>query len=141
MAQPATITVQSVVKAPIEKVWEFWTKPEHVVHWAFASDDWEAPAAENDLRVGGKFKTTMAAKDKSTSFDFTGVYTNVKEHELIEYDIDDGRHVKVEFTELPEGVKITETFEPENENPKEMQRSGWQAILDNFKKHAEASQH
>jgi uncharacterized protein YndB with AHSA1/START domain len=141
MAQPATITVQSVVKAPIEKVWEFWTKPEHVVHWAFASDDWEAPAAENDLRVGGKFKTTMAAKDKSTSFDFTGVYTNVKEHELIEYDIDDGRHVKVEFTELPEGVKITETFEPENENPEEMQRSGWQAILDNFKKHAEASQH
>ena len=139
MAQPATITVQSVVKAPIEKVWEFWTKPEHVVHWAFASDDWEAPAAENDLRVGGRFKTTMAAKDKSTSFDFTGVYTSVKEHELIEYDIDDGRHVKVEFAELPEGVKITETFGPENENPEEMQRSGWQAILDNFKKHAEAS--
>lgn len=138
MAQPAAITVQSVVKAPIEKVWEFWTKPEHVVHWAFASDDWEAPAAENDLRAGGRFKTTMAARDRSTSFDFTGTYTSVKEHELIEYDIDDGRHVKVEFTELPEGVKITETFEPENENPEEMQRSGWQAILDNFKKHAEA---
>ena len=81
----------------------------------------------------------MAAKDRTTSFDFTGVYTNVKEHELIEYDIDDGRHVEVEFRELPEGVKITETFEPENENPEKMQRSGWQAILDNFKKYAEAN--
>ena len=138
MDQPATITVQSVVKAQIDKVWEFWTKPEHIVHWAFASDDWEAPAAENELRVGGKFKTTMAARDKSTSFDFTGAYTIVKEYELIEYDIDDGRNVKVEFTELPEGVTITETFEPENENPEKMQRTGWQAILDNFKKYAEA---
>jgi uncharacterized protein YndB with AHSA1/START domain len=137
MAQPATITVQCVVKAPIEKVWEVWTKPEHIVRWAFASDDWEAPAAENDLRTGGRFKTAMAAKDKSMSFDFTGVYTNVKEHELIEYDIDDSRHVKVEFTGLPEGVKITETFEPENTHPETMQRSGWQAILDNFKKYAE----
>jgi uncharacterized protein YndB with AHSA1/START domain len=118
-------------------VWEVWTKPEHIVRWAFASDDWEAPAAENDLRTGGRFKTAMAAKDKSMSFDFTGVYTNVKEHELIEYDIDDSRHVKVEFTGLPEGVKITETFEPENTHPETMQRSGWQAILDNFKKYAE----
>lgn len=140
MDQPATITVQSVVKAQIEKVWEFWTKPEHIVHWAFASDDWDAPAAENDLQVGGKFKTktAMVVRDKSTSFDFTGAYTIVKEYELIEYDIDDGRNVKVEFTELPEGVKITETFEPENENPEKMQRTGWQAILDNFKKYAEA---
>lgn len=137
MAQP--ITVQSVVKAPVAKVWKFWTEPEHVMRWAFASDEWEAPAADNDLRVGGRFKTTMAAKDKSASFDFTGVYTGIKEHRLIEYNIDDGRHVKVEFAESPEGVKITETFEPENENPENMQRSGWQAILDNFKKYAEAN--
>lgn len=133
----SAITVQTVVNAPVEKVWECWNKPEHITGWAFASDDWEAPSAENDLRVGGRFKTTMAAKNKSASFDFTGVYTNIKEHKLIEYDIDDGRHVKVEFTESPEGVKVTETFEPENENPEEMQRSGWQAILDNFKKYAE----
>ena len=134
------ITVQTVVNAPMEKVWECWNKPEHITGWAFASVDWEAPAAENDLRVGGKFKTTMAARDKSAGFDFTGVYTNVKEHELIEYDIDDGRHVKVEFAELPGGgVKVTETFEPENENPETMQRSGWQAILGNFKKYAEAN--
>ena len=134
------ITVQTVVNAPMPRVWESWTKPEHVVQWAFASDDWEAPAAENDLRVGGKFKTTMAAKDKSESFDFTGAYTALKEHELIEYDMDDGRHVKVEFSEVPEGVRVVETFDPEGENPADVQRSGWQAILDNFKKHVEGDQ-
>jgi uncharacterized protein YndB with AHSA1/START domain len=132
------ITIETVVNAPIEKVWEYWNKPEHIVHWAFASDDWEAPAAENDLRVGGTFKTTMAAKDKSTSFDFAGVYSAVKENELIEYDFGD-RHAKVEFTILPEGVKITQTFDPENENSEEKQRSGWQAILDNFKKYVEGN--
>lgn len=131
------ITVQIIVKAPIAEVWECWNKPEHITGWAFASDDWEAPAAENDLRVGGKFKTTMAAKDKSSSFDFAGIYTAIRENELIEYDLDDGRQVRAEFTELPEGVRITESFEPENQNPEEMQRTGWQAILDNFKKYVE----
>ena len=131
------ITVQTVVKAHIAEVWECWNKPEHIIGWAFASDDWEAPAAQNDLRVSGKFKTTMAAKDKSSSFDFTGTYTAVRENELIEYELDDDRQVRVEFTELPEGVRITESFEPENQNPEEMQRSGWQAILDNFKKYVE----
>ena len=137
MNQQTTITVETIVQAPTGKVWEFWTKPEHITHWAFASDDWEAPHAENDVRVGGKFKTVMAAKDKSDRFDFTGAYTNVKKHQLIEYDMDDGRHVKVEFAELPEGVKVTETFEPEKTNPESMQRAGWQAILDNFKKYVE----
>lgn len=133
-----TITVKTVINAPITKVWECWNKPEHITGWAFASNDWEAPAAENDLREGGRFKTVMAAKDKSSSFDFTGTYTAVKDNELVEYDMDDGRHVKVEFVETPEGVKVTEIFDPENENSLEMQRSGWQAILDNFKKYVES---
>lgn len=127
------ITVQNSIQAPIEKVWEFWTKPEHIVNWTFASDDWEAPHTENDVRVGGKFKTVMAVKDKSTSFDFTDIYTNVKEYELIEYDLEDGRQVKVEFTKLPTGVRVTESFESEKTNPKVLQRDGWQMILDNFK--------
>lgn len=137
MHKPSAITVETVVHAPIEQVWDAWTKPEHVVRWAFASDDWEAPAAENDLRVGGTFKTVMAAKDKSTSFDFTGTYTVVTPHERIEYDMDDGRHVTMRFTIYPDGIRVTETFDPEAENAAELQRSGWQAILDNFKKHAE----
>lgn len=133
------ITVQIIVKAPISKVWEFWNKPEHITKWAFASNDWEAPKAENDLRMGGKFKTVMAAKDKSASFDFTGTYAVVEEPKLIEYVMDghDSRHVKVEFSEVPEGVKIEETFDPEQENPEDMQRNGWQAILENFKKYVE----
>jgi uncharacterized protein YndB with AHSA1/START domain len=131
------ITVETVVNAPISKVWDYFNKPEHITHWAFASDDWEALSAENDLRTGGRFKTVMAAKDKSTSFDFGGTYTNVVEHKVIEYDMDDARHVKVEFNETPEGVKVSETFELEGENPEDMQRSGWQAILDNFKKYVE----
>ena len=133
------ITVEVIVHAPMFKVWDYWNKPEHITKWAFASDDWEAPSAENDVRTGGKFKTNMAAKDKSQSFDFSGVYTDVKEHELIEYAMDDGRHVKVEFSELPESVKVRETFDPESENSVELQRNGWQAILDNFKKYTEGN--
>jgi uncharacterized protein YndB with AHSA1/START domain len=132
-----TITVQTAVKAPMTKVWACWNRPEHIAGWAFASSDWEVPSAENDLRPGGKFKTVMAAKDKSSSFDLTGTYTAVKEHELIEYNMDDGRHVRVEFQQIPDAVQITETFDPENENPEEVQRSGWQAILDNFKNYVE----
>lgn len=133
------ITVEAVINAPVEKVWEYWNKPEHIMKWAFADDSWEAPAAENYLKAGGKFKTTMAAKDKSESFDFEGTYSVVKEHQLIEYDMSDGRHVKVEFSETPTGVKVTETFDPESENTEELQRSGWQGILDNFKKYAETN--
>ena len=133
------ITVRTVVNAPIAKVWARWSEPDHITRWAFASDEWEAPAAENDLRAGGQFKTVMAAKDKSASFDFTGTYSKVIQNKLIEYDMSDGRHVKVEFKESPGGVEITETFDPESENPEDMQRDGWQAILENFKKYAENS--
>jgi uncharacterized protein YndB with AHSA1/START domain len=133
------ITIEAVVNAPIEKVWKCWTEPEHITKWAFASDDWEAPHAENDVRVGGKFSTTMAAKDKSTSFDFGGVYTDVKQHELIAYELGDGRKVKVQFAQTSEGVRVIESFDPETENPEEMQRNGWQAILNNFKKHVESN--
>lgn len=131
------ITVKAIINAPIEKVWEVWKEPKDIEKWAFASDDWEAREAENDVRVDGKFKTIMAAKDGSSSFEFAGVYTSVRDRALLEYDMDDGRHVKVEFGQTPIGVEITETFDPENENTEEVQRSGWQAILDNFKIHVE----
>ena len=133
------ITVQTVISAPIETIWDTWTKPEHITKWAFAADDWIAPRAENDVRTGGKFLTRMEAKDGSTGFDFTGTYTEVEQYKKIAYvmDGDDQRKVVVEFVPESGGIKVTETFDPENENPEEMQRGGWQAILENFKKYVE----
>lgn len=139
MTNKPTITVKSMVNAPIEKVWECWTAPEHIVNWAFASDDWEAPAAENDVRVGGKFKTVMAAKDSSAGFDFSGIYTVITPHERIEYTMDDGRTAIVQFEQVGDDIQVTETFEMENENSADVQRTGWQTILDNFKKHVETN--
>ena len=133
------ITVETLVKAPVEKVWQFWSEPKHITKWCQASDDWHAPYADNDLREHGKFKTTMAAKDGSMSFDFDGVYTHVEPNKLIDYVIADGRKVKIRFSSSGVETKVTETFEAENTNPIEMQRGGWQAILDNFKKYTEAN--
>lgn len=132
-----TIIVEAIVNAPVEKAWEFWTKPEHITQWAFASDDWHAPHAENDLKTGGKFKTTMAARDGSFSFDFEGTYTNVKEHGLIEYAIGDGRKVTITFSNADGGTKVVESFEAEGTHSIEQQEAGWQAIMNNFKKYTE----
>ena len=134
-----TITVEATVNAPVEKVWEFWTKPEHIVKWNNASDDWHTPRAENDLRVGGSFLTRMEAKDGSFGFDFGGVYDDVQENRYIEYTIGDGRKVKVDFTSEGNATKVVESFETENTHSIEMQRGGWQAILDSFKKYTEAN--
>lgn len=133
------ITIETTVHAPIEKVWEYWTAPEHITGWAFASDEWEAPSAENDVREGGRFRTTMAAKDKSAGFDFTGTYTKVEEPTLIEYTIDDGRAVSTRFERVGDGTtKITQSFEAESENPRDFQQAGWQSILDNFARYAQS---
>ena len=133
------ITVESTINAPVEKVWEFWSKPEHITKWNNASDDWHTPRAENDLRVGGKFSARMEAKDGSFGFDFGGVYDAVRENEYIEYTLGDDRKVKVNF--IPQGnkTKVVESFDAENTHSEEMQRGGWQAILDNFKKYTEAN--
>ena len=133
------ITVQNTINASIEKVWELWTAPEHVIKWNNASDDWHTPFAENDLKVGGKFKYTMASKDGTMGFDFEGIYTNVVNPSLIEYEMADGRKVKIIFEKDEDSIKVIESFDPETENPEEMQKNGWQAILDNFKKYVEIS--
>ena len=133
------ITVKSTINASIDKVWEFWTLPEHVTKWSFASSDWHTPYAENDLREGGKFKSTMAAKDGSMSFDFEGEYTLVEKNKAIEYVMGDGRKVEISFAPISNGVEVTESFDPETQNPEEMQRGGWQAILDNFKSYVEVN--
>ncbi len=134
------ITVSTTVKAPITKVWEFWTEPEHVINWNFASDDWECPSATNDLKVGGIFSARMQAKDKSMGFDFAGTYTKVEEGIMLEYMLGDQRKVQVMFESISDDeTKVTEIFDPETENSEDMQRSGWQAILDNFKKYTESN--
>lgn len=131
------ITIETMINKPIGQVWEKWTLPHHIMEWNNASEDWYTPSAKNDLRVGGSFNYKMAARDGSYSFDFNGVYDDVIFGKKITYTIGDGRKVAVTFTELHEGVKVEETFEAEDNNPLEMQRAGWQAILDNFKRYTE----
>ncbi len=135
--EKTTITVESLIAAPKEKIWEYWTAPEHIVHWNYAFDEWCTPAAKNDLHVGGRFKFRMEARDGSMGFDFEGTYTNIKLNEVIGYILDDGRNVKIDFVKQDDAVKVIENFEAETMNPVELQKGGWQSILDNFKKYVE----
>lgn len=132
------VTVQSTINAPLHKVWHCWTSPEHITKWCQASDDWHAPYADNDLRIGGNFKTTMAAKDGSFSFDFGGIYTDVEPLKRLAYTMGDGRKVEIIFSEDGNATLVKETFDAENMHPVEVQRDGWQAILNNFKKYTES---
>ncbi|MCU6793826.1 MULTISPECIES: SRPBCC family protein [Paenibacillus] len=134
-----TITVETTVHKPVGQVWKHWTEPQHITKWCFASDDWHAPNADNDLRVGGNFVTRMEAKDGSFGFDFGGVYDEVRINEFISYTIGDGRKVAITFISQENDTKVIETFEAETTNSIEMQKAGFQAILDNFKKYSEAS--
>lgn len=133
--QTPTITIKATVQAPIEKIWRDWTETAHIKKWNSASEDWHTVHAENDLRVGGRFLSRMEAKDGSFGFDLSGTYDEVKLNEVIAYTLDDGRKVKVNFQTEDDKTFITTTFEAENSNSLEMQRDGWQAILDNFKKY------
>ncbi|MFA6470229.1 MAG: SRPBCC family protein [Bacteroidota bacterium] len=132
-----TITIETTVNAPIDKVWKMWNEPEHITKWATGSPDWHTPYAENDLRVGGKFLSRMSAKDGSASFDFIGTYDDVQMHKTIAYTMEDGRTATITFTSDGKSVKIVEMFEAETENTPELQKAGWQTILDNFKNHVE----
>lgn len=137
MPHPTPITVETELHVPVEQAWHCWTDPGCVTQWNHASDDWHSPGGQNDLREGGTFVFRMEAKDGSTGFDFGGTYTNVVEHRQIEYVMDDKRTVSVTFDGHGDHTHVTETFDAESENSPEMQRQGWQAILDNYKKHAE----
>lgn len=132
------ITIDATINAPIEKVWKFWTEPEHIKQWNNASDDWHTPKAENDLRVGGKFLSRMEARDGSFGFDFEGIYDEVEPLSVIAYSLADGRQVRTVFEREGDQTKITTNFDAETQNPVDMQKGGWQAILNNFKKHVEA---
>jgi uncharacterized protein YndB with AHSA1/START domain len=131
------ITVETVVKAEVSTVWSAWNSPVDIQQWNAASDDWHTPRASVDLREGGKFSSRMEAKDGSAGFDFEGTYTKVVPQKLIEYAMADGRKVQVEFSRRGDATHVRETFDAESQNPVEMQRQGWQSILDNFARHVE----
>lgn len=133
------VAVETVVDAPIEKVWSAWVTPAEIMQWNFASDDWICPKAMLDLTVGGRFSYRMEARDGSMGFDFAGTFIRVDLNESIEFALDDDRKVGVEFIETEAGVRVVETFDAEDEHSAEQQRAGWQSILDNFKSHVESS--
>lgn len=135
--QSKTITIQADIAKEPENVWEYWTKPEHITQWNFASDDWCCPSARNDLRVGGRLETRMEAKNGSFGFDFGGTYDEVEVPKRIAYTLDDGRKVITTLEPKESGTHMITLFDPESQNPIDMQRDGWQAIMNNFKKYVE----
>lgn len=132
------VQIGAMINQNVEKVWDYYTQPEHVVHWNHASEDWHCPSAENDLREGGRFCYTMASRDGKVSFDFEGKYEIIVPFSRISYSLEDGRAVDVLLETQSDGTKVTIEFDAEGENSIELQRQGWQAILDNFKKYVEA---
>jgi uncharacterized protein YndB with AHSA1/START domain len=134
----SSISVRAKINAPIVKVWKYWTTPEDIVRWNNATDDWHTPRAVNDLRAGGKFSYRMEAKDGSMGFDFGGTYEKITINKEIDYTIGDGRKVKIIFSTLGNKTEVLETFEAEDTNSIEIQRSGWQSILNNFRNYAES---
>ena len=132
------ITIETTIKAPLDKVWEYWTKPEHITNWNFATNEWCCPSAINDLRPGVKFNWRMDTKDGSMGFDFVGTYDQIIINEKITFKTSDGRNMKIQFSQVGRGVVLSEAFEAEGTNSDEQQRAGWQAILDNYKMYVEA---
>jgi uncharacterized protein YndB with AHSA1/START domain len=135
--EKTVIAIEAMINAPIEKVWDYFTKPEHITKWNNASDDWHTPRAANDLRAGGNFVFRMEAKDGSFGFDFGGIYDVVNANKYIEYTMGDGRKAQVIFTANGNTTQVDESFEAESTNSIELQKNGWQAILNNFKKYVE----
>ena len=134
-----SITVETSIEAPVEKVWTCFTDPSHITKWNNASPEWHTPKAVNDLHMGGTFNYRMESKDGKEGFDFTGTYDEVIPHKLIRYTMEDGRKVSVIFEQKNGATHVTETFDPETENSLDLQRQGWQAILDNFKRYVEGN--
>lgn len=133
------ITVEAIIHADVKKIWDYWTKPEHITKWNFAADDWQCPKAENDLRVGGKYSARMEAKDGSFGFDFEAIYDEVVVQQKITYTMLDGRRASTTFKNIDGGTNVVTVFDAENLNSIELQQQGWQAILNNFKKYVEAN--
>ncbi len=137
MKNTVKITIEATVNASTEKVWEIWTNTGHITKWNTADPAWHSPGAEHDLVVGGAFNYRMEAKDGSLGFDFSGTFTAIDPPGHLEYVLGDHREVRVDFLADGDKTRIVQTFDAETENPVEMQKEGWQAILNNFKAYTE----
>ena len=133
------IQIEAYIMAPLNKVWTYWTEPNHITKWNFAIPEWHCPKANNELRVGGKYSARMEAKDGSFGFDFEAIYDEVIQHKIITYTMGDGRKATTTFESTPDGTRVKTIFDAEKQNPVEMQKNGWQSILNNFKNYAEAN--
>lgn len=131
------IQIEASIEAPIDKVWSYWTEPSHITKWNFAVSEWHCPKATNELKVGGKYKARMEAKDGSFGFDFEAIYDDVIHQKTLSYTMSDGRRATTHFESFGNNTKVTTRFDAENQNPIDMQKNGWQSILNNFKKYAE----
>lgn len=131
------ITIKTTIDAPVERVWEAYTTPADITRWNFASDEWCCPSAEADLKVGGAYKARMEAKDGSLGFDFEAIYDEVEPNKALTLVMTDGRKARTTFVTTENGTEVTTVFDAEDQNSIAMQRDGWQAILNNFKRHAE----
>ena len=138
MPNQTPIAIQCSINGELSQVWNYWTDPSYITNWYFASEDWHCPNAENDLRKDGRFRIVMAAKDGSFGFDFEGTYLEVISQSVIEYILEDDRKVLTTFEKTGEGILVRQVFDPEHENPVEIQKGGWQSILNNFKKYVES---
>lgn len=132
------ITVQALINADKSKVWEYYTSPKHIINWNFADPSWHCPDAENDMTVGGRYMARMEAKDGSFGFDFEAIYTEINQGENFTYEFG-GRYATVVFADYNGQTEVNVIFDPETENPVDLQRNGWQAILNNFKSYVEAN--
>lgn len=133
------ITVETLIPASIEKVWECLTQPRHIMNWNAASEDWHCPAAQNDLKPGGTFCYTMASRDGQMSFDFNGTFREIIPNQVLAYELEDGRKVRISLHQTEAGIRVKEDFEAEGMNPPELQKQGWQAILDNLNRYTTGS--
>jgi len=138
MKSTSIIEILCDIESDVSTCWEVWTSPKHIVNWNFANSDWHCPSAENDCRTGGFFSWRMEAKDQSMGFDYCGTYSHVEPHQQIDIELEDKRKVTIKFEQIVAKSRVTERFEVEDVNSAELQKQGWQSILDNFKQYIES---
>ena len=132
------ITIEITILKPLEKVWEYFYNPKHIDKWNYPTPNWHCPKADIDFREGGSFDYRLEYKDKTFGYDFAGVITEISDRKYVKSTLKDGRKIEVHFNKIDENTtEVVEIFEPEQQYSREMQRTGFYAILDRFHKYVE----